>query len=47
MPGDHPRGCGEQKSNVLARCPELEQAAEHVREFGEILTDRLGSTLPT
>ncbi|WP_331736978.1 transposase [Streptomyces sp. NBC_00211] len=32
---------------VLARCPELDQAAGHVRDFGEILTDRLGSTLPT
>jgi hypothetical protein len=32
---------------VLTRCPELEQAAEHVRDFGEILTERLGSTLPT
>ncbi|MFE2288675.1 ISL3 family transposase [Streptomyces sp. NPDC059443] len=32
---------------VLARCPELDKAAGHVRDFGEILTDRLGSTLPT
>ena len=32
---------------VLARCPELDTAAGHVRGFGEILTDRLGSTLPT
>jgi transposase len=32
---------------VLARCPELDTADEHVRDFGEILTDRLGSTLPT
>lgn len=32
---------------ILARCPELDKAAGHVREFGEILTDRLGSTLPT
>ncbi|WP_327740411.1 hypothetical protein OG749_43460 [Streptomyces nojiriensis] len=31
----------------LARCPELDTAAGHVRDFGEILTDRLGSTLPT
>ncbi|WP_393096709.1 transposase [Streptomyces sp. LN325] len=30
----------------LARCPELGKAAGHVRDFGEILTDRLGSTLP-
>ncbi|WTO66588.1 transposase [Streptomyces sp. NBC_00212] len=32
---------------VLARCPELDKVAGHVRGFGEILTDRLGSTLPT
>ncbi|MEU0956875.1 ISL3 family transposase [Streptomyces niveus] len=32
---------------VPARCPELDKAAGHVRDFGEILTDRLGSTLPT
>ncbi|MFE7332566.1 hypothetical protein ACFU8W_48570 [Streptomyces sp. NPDC057565] len=32
---------------VLARCPELDKAAGHVRDFGEILTDRLGATLPT
>lgn len=31
--------------DVLARCPELDAAAEHVRGFGEILTHRLGSTL--
>ncbi|MET8968644.1 ISL3 family transposase [Streptomyces hydrogenans] len=31
---------------VLARCPELDTAAGHVRDFGEILTDRLGATLP-
>ncbi|MFE7809717.1 ISL3 family transposase [Streptomyces sp. NPDC057430] len=31
---------------VLARCPELDTAAGHVRGFGEILTDRLGATLP-
>ncbi|WP_433398776.1 helix-turn-helix domain-containing protein [Streptomyces sp. CA-146814] len=30
---------------VLAHCPELDKAAGHVRDFGEILTDRLGSTL--
>jgi transposase len=33
--------------DVLARCPELDTAAGHVRDFGEILTDRLGCTLPT
>ncbi|MFE7045256.1 transposase [Streptomyces atratus] len=32
---------------VLARCPELDKAAGHVRDFGKILADRLGSTLPT
>ena len=31
---------------VLARCPELEAAAGHVRDFGEMMADRLGSTLP-
>ncbi|MEU4028061.1 ISL3 family transposase [Streptomyces anulatus] len=33
--------------DVLARCPELDTAAGHVRDFGEMLTDRLGTTLPT
>lgn len=32
--------------NLLTRCPELDTAAGHVREFGEILTGRLGTTLP-
>ncbi|MFE4550746.1 transposase [Streptomyces sp. NPDC056785] len=32
---------------VLTHCPELDKAAGHVRDFGEILTDRLGCTLPT
>ncbi|MFJ3786327.1 transposase [Streptomyces sp. NPDC090093] len=32
--------------DVLARCPELDTAAKHVRDFGEMLTNRLGSTLP-
>lgn len=32
--------------DVLARCPELDTAAGHVRDFGEILTDRLGARLP-
>ncbi|MCX4804646.1 hypothetical protein OG594_24010 [Streptomyces sp. NBC_01214] len=32
---------------VLAHCPELDTAAGHVRDFGEILTDHLGSILPT
>ncbi|WP_326614374.1 transposase [Streptomyces scopuliridis] len=32
--------------DVLARCPELDTVAGHIRDFGEILTDRLGVTLP-
>ncbi|GAX58356.1 hypothetical protein AQJ27_47485 [Streptomyces olivochromogenes] len=28
--------------DVLTRCPELDAAAGHVRDFGEMLTDRLG-----
>ncbi|WP_369265232.1 ISL3 family transposase [Streptomyces sp. R35] len=32
--------------DVLARCPELDTAAGHVRDFGEILSDRLGARLP-
>lgn len=32
--------------DVLARCPELDIAAGHVRDFGEILSDRLGARLP-
>ncbi|MFJ6405965.1 ISL3 family transposase [Streptomyces hydrogenans] len=47
----HPTALSEEDraglKNVLARCPELETAAGHVRDFGEILTDRLGATLPT
>lgn len=31
---------------VLAHCPELDTAAEYIRSFGEILTDRLGAMLP-
>ncbi|MCX5231406.1 ISL3 family transposase [Streptomyces sp. NBC_00233] len=31
---------------VLACCPELDTAAGHVRDFGEILTGRRGATLP-
>ncbi|WP_246043031.1 transposase [Streptomyces globosus] len=33
--------------DVLARCPELDTAAGHVRAFGETLTGRLGARLPT
>ncbi|WP_244943173.1 transposase [Streptomyces inhibens] len=32
---------------VLAHCPELDTAAERIRGFGEILTDRLGAMLPS
>ncbi|MER5369354.1 transposase [Streptomyces sp. NPDC002722] len=32
--------------DVLARCPELDKAAGHVRDFGEMLSNRLGVTLP-
>ncbi len=32
--------------DVLARCPELDMAAGHVRDFGEMLSGRLGTTLP-
>ncbi|MFF4498268.1 ISL3 family transposase [Streptomyces sp. NPDC001546] len=46
----HPTALSEEDraslKEVLARCPELETAAGHVRDFGEILTGRLGSTLP-
>ncbi len=31
---------------VLARCPEMDTAAGHVRDFGELLTDRLSARLP-
>ncbi|WP_307679551.1 transposase [Streptomyces sp. V4I2] len=33
--------------DVPARRPELDTASEHVRAFGEFLSDRLGATLPT
>jgi hypothetical protein len=33
--------------SVLKRCPALDAATAHVRAFGEILTNRLGPTLPT
>jgi transposase len=46
----HPATLSEEEraalKNVLARCHELDTAAEHVRDFGEILTNRLGATLP-
>ncbi len=47
----HPTALAEEDradlKDVLARCPELDTTAKHVRDFGQILTDRLGSTLPT
>lgn len=46
----HPTALTEEDStglmDVLTRCPELATAAGHVRDFGEILSGRLGSTLP-
>lgn len=46
----HPAALSEEDraglKDVLARCPELDATASHVRDFGEILTSRLGSTLP-
>lgn len=46
----HPATLSEEEraalKSVLARCPELDAAAGHVRDFGEILTSRLGHTLP-
>ncbi|MFD3874426.1 transposase [Streptomyces sp. NPDC058623] len=32
--------------DVLARCPELDTAAGHGRDLGEMLAGRLGATLP-
>ncbi|MGW7530482.1 transposase [Streptomyces sp. NPDC054783] len=47
----HPMALSEEEraalKDVLARCPELDTAAQHIRDFGEILTNRLGPTLPT
>ncbi|WP_245685749.1 transposase [Streptomyces yerevanensis] len=47
----HPTALSEENradlKDVLARCPELDTAAGHIRDFGEILTGRLGATLPT
>jgi hypothetical protein len=46
----HPAALSEEEraalKDVLARCPELDTAASHIRGFGEILTGRLGTTLP-
>jgi transposase len=47
----HPTALSEEDraalKDVLARCPELDTAAGHIRDFGEMLTGRLGTTLPT
>ncbi|WP_416959026.1 transposase [Streptomyces sp. Agncl-13] len=46
----HPTALSEEDradlKDVLARCRELDTAAGHVRDFGEILTGRLGGRLP-
>jgi transposase len=46
----HPTALTEEEraglKDVLTRCPELDTAAGHVRDFGELLSGRLGSTLP-
>ncbi|MEW2086688.1 hypothetical protein [Streptomyces sp. NPDC005283] len=47
----HPTALSEEDranlKEVLARCPELDTAAGHIREFGEILAERHGTMLPT
>ncbi|MGW7045718.1 hypothetical protein ACWGDT_24120 [Streptomyces avermitilis] len=47
----HPTALGEEDraalKDVLARCPERDTAAGYIRDFGEMLTGRLGTTLPT
>ncbi|WP_367666977.1 ISL3 family transposase [Streptomyces sp. DG2A-72] len=46
----HPTALSEEDraalKGVLARCPELDAAAGHVRDFGEMMAHRLGPTLP-
>lgn len=46
----HPVALSEEErvalEGILARCPELDTAAGHVRDFGEMLTGRLGAVLP-
>ncbi|MGW3399171.1 transposase [Streptomyces hydrogenans] len=46
----HPAALSEEDrvglKDLLTRCPELDTAAKHVRDFGEMLTGRLGATLP-
>ncbi|MFB7102088.1 ISL3 family transposase, partial [Streptomyces hydrogenans] len=41
-----PHHIGHGLKNILARCPQLDTVAGRVRDFGEILTARLGATLP-
>ncbi|MEU9623877.1 transposase [Streptomyces sp. NPDC048155] len=47
----HPTTLNEEErvglKDILTRCPELDTAAGHIRDFGEILTGRLGTRLPT
>ncbi|WP_327388849.1 hypothetical protein [Streptomyces sp. NBC_01207] len=43
VPSEHDRAG---LKDVLTRCPELDTAAAHVRDFGEILSDRQGAGLP-
>lgn len=47
----HPTALSEEDraglKDVLARCAELDTAAGHIREFGEILAERHGTMLPT
>ncbi|WP_327188196.1 ISL3 family transposase [Streptomyces sp. NBC_01334] len=46
----HPAALSEEDraalKGVLARCPELDAAAGHVRDFGEMMAHRRGATLP-
>ncbi|XES01330.1 transposase [Streptomyces sp. S1D4-11] len=46
----HPTALNEEDrvglKDVLTRCPALDTAARHLRDFGEILSGRLGATLP-
>lgn len=46
----HPGTLGEEEHQhlkvIMAQCPELEAAHQHIRDFGEILSCRLGNLLP-
>ncbi|WP_327135965.1 hypothetical protein OG311_38450 (plasmid) [Streptomyces sp. NBC_01343] len=45
----HPTALSDDRAglnDVLTRCPELDTAAGHVRDLGEILSDRQGDGLP-